>query len=791
MPTLPDKYDLRQASPQPARSIVGGVPPIEQEAAENVGRAVSRLGMTGMALRQEQQEKEDRLNDAKARSQFLKNRVDIESAFDQDQDYKTFEPRYTEAISKAQGEAASLIRNPERREAFMAETALDRAQGTARIKQKAFAKEGDFERGQLDGVISSNRELALRASDEKTKTAFIANTQERIQSLIDAGHLDADQGKSLQRKSAEDYATASIEMLSAGEQVNRLKPGQKGMVDLIPSDRRADMLRRAEQQLKQEQALNRAALSDRVQDASAAYLSGLKYEDPPTRAEFIGAYGQKEGEQRYNSFVKTQKLGADISYAAMATPQELATMLADRDPRKAVVGAGFAEDAQRFGALVNSVNAMQKEKQADPVTYLQKYDPKFKSLWESLGQTGDYAGYARTMTAEQERLGVQDVKLLPDRYAQTIVSEFNKTAEGGENSADMIEQLAGQWGKNWPTVYKQLSKDLPPSALVIGSGVDRPTAERLARLAPLKTEDLQKGLDKADISSVKKSLSTEFAGFQQTLLQQAGGERTFSTIYDQAERLALSYVAGGTSPTDAVAKAYQSLVDDKYVIKDTYRVPVKYDADAIEESASRLLEPKLNKDQIRDRNAPYSKGGGTGDYLTELSTAEEQQFQKWVKENDVPFDPSPKADYDMRGFWKGLQSGDPHATSGINANDNKIHFSDYWKTPYHESFSSESQYAVKGSAPSWNENDQLVMPDGRVVFDERMPRIDIGNIDVATPAGLSKGFISDFIGKALARDAYWVTSPDETGLVLYHNGAALTKGGKPITVSFDELAGMQ
>lgn len=104
-------------------------------------------------------------------------------------------------------------------------------------------------------------------------------------------------------------------------------------------------------------------------------------------------------------------------------------------------------------------------------------------------------------------------------------------------------------------------------------------------------------------------------------------------------------------------------------------------------------------------------------YQTELAPAEEAKFQQWVKENNVPYDPSPTADYDMKGFYKGLESGDPHARTGVNANDNKLHFSDYWKTPYHESFSAESQFANEG-APSWNENDQLVTPSGRVLFDE-------------------------------------------------------------------------
>jgi hypothetical protein len=107
-----------------------------------------------------------------------------------------------------------------------------------------------------------------------------------------------------------------------------------------------------------------------------------------------------------------------------------------------------------------------------------------------------------------------------------------------------------------------------------------------------------------------------------------------------------------------------------------------------------------------------------GSYLTQLSPLQEMAFQQWVQKNNVPFDPSPTADYDMRGYYRALMAGDPRAQSGVNANDGQLHFTDAFKTPYHESFSAESKFAAPG-APRWNEADQLVTPGGQIVFDER------------------------------------------------------------------------
>jgi len=117
------------------------------------------------------------------------------------------------------------------------------------------------------------------------------------------------------------------------------------------------------------------------------------------------------------------------------------------------------------------------------------------------------------------------------------------------------------------------------------------------------------------------------------------------------------------------------------------------------------------------KNMQWAKAAKS--YQTDLTPEQQKQFEAWVAQNKVPYDPSPEADYDMRGFWLGLQNGDPHAETAVNQNDGMLHFSDYWKTPYHRSFSAESKFAVPGKAPSWNEKDQLVTPDGKVIFDER------------------------------------------------------------------------
>lgn len=104
------------------------------------------------------------------------------------------------------------------------------------------------------------------------------------------------------------------------------------------------------------------------------------------------------------------------------------------------------------------------------------------------------------------------------------------------------------------------------------------------------------------------------------------------------------------------------------------------------------------------------------DRITKLPSAEEQQFQLWAKNHNAPI----TDDYDMRGFWKALSNVDPRAITAVNPNDKQLHYPDTWKTPLHESFSGESIYmAPHTKGPSWNPQDQLVAPGGRVLYDEK------------------------------------------------------------------------
>src|SRR5258708_3205854 len=113
--------------------------------------------------------------------------------------------------------------------------------------------------------------------------------------------------------------------------------------------------------------------------------------------------------------------------------------------------------------------------------------------------------------------------------------------------------------------------------------------------------------------------------------------------------------------------------------------------------------------------APYVKPGAHV-YNTPLAPQDEMKFRTWLTQNKVPFDPNAAvSDYDMRGFYQALKGGNPKAASAIDPNDKQLHYPDYWKTPYHQTFSNESQWALP-TAPHWTDDDKLIGENGAVIF---------------------------------------------------------------------------
>lgn len=116
--------------------------------------------------------------------------------------------------------------------------------------------------------------------------------------------------------------------------------------------------------------------------------------------------------------------------------------------------------------------------------------------------------------------------------------------------------------------------------------------------------------------------------------------------------------------------------------------------------------------ELFSRNMKWAKPSPS--YSTALKPEQEQQFSSWVSQNKKRIGGAdvndPYSDYDYRGWW--LDNKGTPAPEG--------HFTDKYKTPYHETFSNESQYA-KPEAPTWQQkgNNWLLIDNaGNTLYQE-------------------------------------------------------------------------
>lgn len=304
-------------------------------------------------------QKQDRYNFALAKSSFLKSQIEAENELDQDQDYPTYEKRYTEKMTKARDQAVALIGSPSDRALFQQELDLDIQRGLGAVAKKAKSKEIDVGRGALMDTIATNREAALKSTDELARASVIKSTTEAIDGARDRGYLTEQEAVRMRQGATEDYALASVQMLDPSGRLAALS--KPGIADLIPTDKRAELKMQAQNQIEMEQrrlaaearqrqvearqlqAINRMELSSRVQDATAAYSQGLDFENPPSFSDFKAAYGDKATEQ-YRSFEKIQAVAPAIREFATADPRERQEILDRFNPVKQRSSGAFYGD---------------------------------------------------------------------------------------------------------------------------------------------------------------------------------------------------------------------------------------------------------------------------------------------------------------------------------------------------------------------------------------------------------------------------------------------------------------
>lgn len=136
------------------------------------------------------------------------------------------------------------------------------------------------------------------------------------------------------------------------------------VVDALAPDQKLHVLQMARTMAHQDMEMARTSLHTRVQDAQAEYLTTGRASNPPTEAEFIQAFGQLDGVNRYRALQDVAHVGQQMQQIKTMSDADMQRLLVESKP---LPGDGFAARQANYELLGRAVAHVQKMRADDPV----------------------------------------------------------------------------------------------------------------------------------------------------------------------------------------------------------------------------------------------------------------------------------------------------------------------------------------------------------------------------------------------------------------------------------------
>ncbi|ELC7865965.1 hypothetical protein ABK751_06330 [Escherichia coli] len=243
--------------------------------------------------------------------------------------------------------------------------------------------------------------------------------------------------------------------------------------DAASPEAQASFMRQADQLRRQQQAEYKTIIDSKVRDATAAYMRGVEFPNPPGEDDFIAAYGVREGNLRYTEFKNTQIAGQYIGSFRNMPTSSITAYVEQLRPDTGETGEGYAARAALYDNVVSSANQVIKQRQSDPVQFslaAGQAKPIDMSNKDNFGQS--VALRAAQVSDLAKSYGTPLTFFSKDEANQ--IGVFFRDAPVSQQAAylDTIRQSTGG-GQVYMSALQQISANAP-SAAVAGILMDKP-----------------------------------------------------------------------------------------------------------------------------------------------------------------------------------------------------------------------------------------------------------------------------------------------------------------------------
>lgn len=243
--------------------------------------------------------------------------------------------------------------------------------------------------------------------------------------------------------------------------------------DAASPEAQATFLRQADQIRRQQQAEYRTAIDGQVRDATAAYMRGVEFPNPPGEADFMAAYGVREGNQRYTEFKNTQIAGQYIGSFRNMPTSSITAYVNQLKPTPEQTGEGYASRAALYDNVVTAATQVIKQRQADPIQFSLSSGQSKPIDMTNQNNFGQSIALRASQAAELAKSYGTPLTFFSKEEASQI-GTFFRDAPVSQQSAylDTIRQSTGG-GKVYMSALQQISTNAP-SAAVAGILMDKP-----------------------------------------------------------------------------------------------------------------------------------------------------------------------------------------------------------------------------------------------------------------------------------------------------------------------------
>jgi hypothetical protein len=183
-----------------------------QSAGTDIGRALAHERLT-----------DDKLEVARARADFLTKKIELDTSLKDDQDYGTFQERYTTKLGEIRSGSTGLISNPKTRELFDLSIADDIAKAAQGANLQATKIWKDKTLADSTERLEAIRQAALKTTDPEERVKLIDSGNDIISGLAAKNITTAASAADYKKKWTQDYTIAAISLLPPAEQVNILQ----------------------------------------------------------------------------------------------------------------------------------------------------------------------------------------------------------------------------------------------------------------------------------------------------------------------------------------------------------------------------------------------------------------------------------------------------------------------------------------------------------------------------------------------------------------------------------------